>query len=184
MLATERILLLPPTKEDLPLMINWRNNETVKKYLLDPEYLTLENYQAWSQNTEPRLDLMLQLKAEQQLIGVASLSQIDHQHQKAEYQIIIGEPEYWGNGYAYEASTAVFEYAFAELNLNRIYLKLLLGQQRAVALFEKLGFQEEGILRQEVFKNGKFQDLILMARLGKSHQIEHKISFFVLSDLT
>ena len=56
-------------------------------------------------------------------------------------------------------------HAFCNLNLQRVYLTALVNNHRAIHLYEKIGFQREGILRHAAFKEGQYQDLVLMSLL-------------------
>ncbi|GGJ68419.1 hypothetical protein GCM10007111_32730 [Virgibacillus kapii] len=51
-------------------------------------------------------------------------------------------------------------YAFLEMNLHRISLRVFSFNHRAVHLYEKLGFKHEGTTRQYLFRNGNWHDLL------------------------
>ena len=61
-----------------------------------------------------------------------------------------------GKGYSKLATLKTLEFGFNQLGLNRIYLFVQSNNEPAIKLYEKLGFQNEGELRNSVFKNGKF----------------------------
>ena len=50
-----------------------------------------------------------------------------------------------------------------KLNLHKISLEVLENNERAIKLYNKLGFIHEGVKRDEVFKNGKWVNSILMS---------------------
>jgi diamine N-acetyltransferase len=56
-------------------------------------------------------------------------------------------------------------YAFSELNLRRIYLRVFAENEGAILLYRRLGFEQEGCLRQHVYKNGRYRDVLVMALL-------------------
>lgn len=98
-------------------------------------------------------------RKESKHIGNISLQKIDWINRNAEFAVIIGDHNYWGKGYAYEASEIIINQGFNELNLNRIYCgtsELNIGMQK---LALKLGFQKEGKRRQAFFKKGKYIDI-------------------------
>lgn len=67
-------------------------------------------------------------------------------------------PEHQGNGYVTEATELILDYAFAERRLAKVYAVVLetnVGSQRVL---EKLGFEREGVHRQETFVEGERQD--------------------------
>ena len=72
--------------------------------------------------------------------------------------------EAWGQGYALEAMRAVLSYA-ATLGLRRLAARTHLGNLRSDALLEKLGFEEEGLLRGHVLRDGEHRDCRLFGLL-------------------
>lgn len=66
---------------------------------------------------------------------------------------------HWGNGYIREALAAVFKHAFEQLNINRLQAMTNLDNERSIASLARLGFREEGILRQWGFWKNQFHDV-------------------------
>ena len=91
-----------------------------------------------------------------QLIGSAGLHQIDFRHRRASFSLLIGEKRVWGKGYGTEATTLVVDYAFRELHLNRLQLHVYEYNPRGMRVYEKVGFQREGVLRHEHFYDGQY----------------------------
>lgn len=100
-------------------------------------------------------------------IGSVELSDIDWVHRKARYSIIIGDRSAQGKGYGFEASILLLRHAFGKLNLNRLELGVHEDNTAARRLYEKLGFVEEGRLRQAFLRDGSYHDLIVMGLLAE-----------------
>jgi RimJ/RimL family protein N-acetyltransferase len=98
------------------------------------------------------------------MFGVISLQQIDFINRKAETAMIIGEANYRKLIYSTEAIELIIKHAFEVLNLIRIYGGTTIYEW-AEALCRFLGFKREGILRQDVFKNGAYHDVYLIGLL-------------------
>ena len=96
---------------------------------------------------------------EKRIIGWVSLSQIDKTNQCACFHgIVIGDSTY-RNGFAWiETYLFVMEYAFERLGLNRLYGSSIVGHKDSNNIGKLLLWTREGVLRQAVFKNGKFYD--------------------------
>jgi RimJ/RimL family protein N-acetyltransferase len=92
-----------------------------------------------------------------ELIGAIGLM-INPNHRKAELGYWIGFP-YWSNGYCTEASIALIDYGFEELDLNKIYARSLVTNVGSWTVMENAGMSYEGTLRQEVIKDGIAYDL-------------------------
>lgn len=98
-----------------------------------------------------------------EFIGTCDLSDIDRRHRRAEVGFMLGR-DAWGQGYGLEAMRAVLAYA-ASSGLRRLMARNHLGNRRADSLLEKLGFQEEGLLRGYVLREGERRDCRLFGLL-------------------
>lgn len=99
-------------------------------------------------------------------IGVISLTSISGANLSADFSVIVGEAEDRERGLGSEAIRILLRYAFGELGLNRVGLSVFDFNELARAAYEKLGFREEGRLRQAIRRDGSFHDAILMRILA------------------
>ena len=88
--------------------------------------------------------------------------EINHIHRRAEIQLIIS-PKFQGKGFATKAVELGMDYAFKILNLHKLSLVVDCENQRAINVYRKLGFKEEGLLREEYFADGIYRDAYCMA---------------------
>lgn len=126
----------------------------------------------WVEFHRCRTDEVLWIVADSQhdrCVGHVGLYKIDHRVRRAEFAILLGERSVWGQGLGEACTRFAMRYAFAQLNLNRLYLSVLETNRRAQSLYEKLGFQLEGRLRQECYQDGRYVDLLLMAILRNEY---------------
>lgn len=105
----------------------------------------------------------LRLKSTNELIGAMGLVGTP-KHRRAEFGYWLGV-SYWGNGYATEAARAVVAFAQQELGANRLEAGVFDGNEASMNVLRKVGFVEEGILRQKFLKDGKFVDDRVFANL-------------------
>lgn len=101
--------------------------------------------------------------AGQAFVGCCDLSDIDRRHKRAEVGFMLGRGS-WGQGYADEAMQAVLAFA-ATAGLRRLTARTHLGNRRSEMLLQKLGFQEEGLLRGHVLRDGERRDCRLFGLL-------------------
>ena len=80
---------------------------------------------------------------------------------------MIGEEGNCGKGIGTFALTRMLEHAFSNMNLHRVELAVLEDNRRARALYEKVGFVEEGKKREVRYKNGKFVDMVMYSILKR-----------------
>lgn len=169
MLKTKKLYLRPMIEDDAQFIVNMRNNPKILNSLFSYKMITVQEHLNWYKNNlnnDNRIDLMICKKDDNKRIGTVNLANIDYKNQKAEFGIMIAE-SFWNKGYAYESSDRFINYSFNQLNLNKIYLEVLKENDAAINLYKKLDFREEGILREDIFKNGKFKDVLIMSLLKK-----------------
>lgn len=107
-----------------------------------------------------------------EIIGVAFLHSLEPNDKRARYAVGIYNKENWNKGYGQEISQVVLNYAFFDLNLHKIDLRVLAYNKRAITSYKKSGFVQEGILRENAFINNKWHDDIIMSIL--SHEFNNE----------
>ncbi len=156
-------------RKDLREINKWRNDKDLIDCLgatfrfinneVDEKWF--DNYMS-GRNTQVRCSIV---DESDNILGLVSLVKIDNINQSAELHIMIGGLNNRGKGIGTFAVKGVLNHAFFNLNLNRIELTVLSNNERAIALYEKIGFKREGIKRKARYKNGKFVDMILYSLL-------------------
>lgn len=104
------------------------------------------------------------LTSEGEAIGSCDLSEIDRHHNRAEVGFLFSRA-YWGNGYAFEAMSAVIAHAFEDLDLQRLWARFHTDNAASQRLLERLGFSREGTLRAHVRREGVRRDCEIYARM-------------------
>ena len=106
-------------------------------------------------------------KETDRFIGTCALMRLDPKNHHSECAIVIGEKDAWGRGYGKEALGLLLRYGFEELNLHRIYLRVFSFNERAIRLYLRLGFVEEGRQREALYRFGQWHDVIMMGLLRR-----------------
>lgn len=98
-------------------------------------------------------------------------------------QNAIGEVGYWirsdetGKGFGAEATTRVTQVGFEEMGLHKIQLRIAVGNVRSERIAERLGFTQEGVLRDEVKIADRWLDHTVWSMLEKEwwvHRDTHR----------
>lgn len=166
-----QVILRELDRSDLPVLNEWRaNKDLVAQLGGNFHYVNSEVDDKWFDQYLSSRSVNIRLAIcrhdTDAFIGVVYLLNIDWLNRNAEFAIQIGEPSEQNRGVGSEATRLMLDHAFADLNLHRIYLTVLTTNQRAIAMYEKLGFQKEGIFRQAAWKEGAFRDIYTMAILS------------------
>jgi RimJ/RimL family protein N-acetyltransferase len=96
------------------------------------------------------------------LLGMCGVIEIDPIDRHGELGIFIGDPAGQGKGHGRDTINALLRFAFHTLGLNTIRLRAIEGNERALALYRKLGFRDVGTLREGRYVRGRFHDVALL----------------------
>jgi RimJ/RimL family protein N-acetyltransferase len=98
-------------------------------------------------------------------IGIVALRDAEPETGEAKLDIYLGEKDTWGRGYATDAMRVICRYGFEKMRLHRISLTVVAENAGARRVYEKVGFAEEGRMRDAFRRDGKWHDKILMSLL-------------------
>ncbi|NKC60610.1 GNAT family N-acetyltransferase [Vagococcus fluvialis] len=173
MFENERIRLRKVTIADAPIYNKWRNDTEVM-YSTSPELdqFTLsetEKFIGFITESPNGKSYMIETKEDHQTVGIISLIDINHKDRSAECIIDIGEKEKWGQGIGRDAFELLLNYAFNELNFHRLSLRVFSFNRRAITLYKKLGFKEEGVMREAFYRSGQWHDIHVMGVLKREY---------------
>jgi len=179
-LTGEKVRLRPVEERDLPRFVEWLADREVTRWLAAMgEPPTLEDEREWYENK--RLDpenVMWSIEtlrvlphdpahsgqAKGRLVGNVEL-RLTPRARRAEMGIAIQDRTQWSRGLGTDAVRLVLDYAFNDLELNRVELTTDEENARAIRCYEKCGFAREGLLRQHRLIDGKFGNTVVMAVL-------------------
>lgn len=173
-LESKRIFLKPLSEDELNgNYVNWLNDKDVCKFNShgETEY-TKEmavNFINSLKNDKSKEVYAVYLNENNIHIGNISLQCIDKKNNSAEIAYLFGEKQYWGQGYAFEASELLMQRAFDGLKLHRIYFGTHIENIAMQKLGEKLGFKKEGIKKDAQFKGGKYNDIVIYAIINSEN---------------
>lgn len=171
-LQTERLLLRHLVMEDVHFVFEHFRDPLVTQYLMDEPPLTefaqaqaiIESYLEPEGKSYNRWAIVR--KADHQVIGTCGY----HKWAKTSFRAEIGydlSPACWGQGYMSEALRAVIHHGFERMNLNRIDALVYVNNDKSLHLLQKLGFKQEGLLRDYFCLDGSFYDHHLLALLRR-----------------
>ena len=167
-LRGERISLRPLDLTDATdEYVRWLNDADVTRYLETGKYpatrRSVREYIRSFQGSRTDLAFAIVDRATGRHIGNVTLNHIDPIHRTADTGIMIGCKQFWGRGIAYEAWSLLLGYAFDRLNLRKIIAGAVADNHASIRTLQKLGFQIEGVFREEKWVEGRYVDTV---RLG------------------
>jgi RimJ/RimL family protein N-acetyltransferase len=168
MMIGANICLGPVVSTDAPVLFGWVN--TLRLVHASGAYRPTDEARLMQWlgefSTDPsRVMFAIRRQGDLRLMGYVHFTGIHPILRSAELGICIGEPADQGQGFGQKAMGLALDYAWRELNLERVWLTVLSDNRRARRVYEKTGFQQEGELRRAAFADGGFRDLVVMAAL-------------------
>lgn len=125
-----------------------------------------EKQMEWIRNRDEQKDLKLMIQIiGGETIGMVSVESIDWKNRTAGASIKIGTIDGRVENDAYEACLLTLHYCFHELNLHSVTSELLSNNHLSKKLNKKCGFVEEGILRERIYKKGRYHDVVRLSIL-------------------
>ena len=162
-------------RADIPLVNAWRQDRLVTDPLgAPPRHISLDVDMQWFEDylrqRPTSVRCMILVGDDPMPAGIVSLTGIHSIFQSAEFHVMIGRQDCQGRGVGTAATHAMLRHGFSDLNLHRIYLTVLASNTAAIRLYERVGFKHEGRARDAAYKNGKYEDTVLMATLRTEYQ--------------
>jgi RimJ/RimL family protein N-acetyltransferase len=169
-MAGDSVRLRPIERDDLPTYVAWFGDPEVRRHLDLYLPFSLAQEERWFEGLQARLDkqetVLLAIETSEGVhIGNVGLVPINWKDRNAEAGITIGDKSYWDRGYGSSAIRAMLEIAFRQMNLHRVFLRVHEDNLRGIRCYEKVGFKQEGTMRESVFKEGAYRDVHLMGIL-------------------
>jgi [ribosomal protein S5]-alanine N-acetyltransferase len=174
-LETPRMVLREMTLGDIDAVLRIRGDYEVTKYNTGKPITTRREAEIIIDSivSDYRQQLSLRwamaLKTNNRMIGMCGFNYWDHISFKASVGYDLAR-DYWGQGYMPEALRHILHFGFAEMQLNRIEADCTSLNTASVRVLEKVGFQHEGVQRDQYFEGGQFYDLMLFSLLKREWQ--------------
>ncbi|KAH8104693.1 acyl-CoA N-acyltransferase [Cristinia sonorae] len=168
MFTTERLRLRPYVEADLDRIHALWNEPDVQtgaggNFVAPRGPKWKETYRGWLDNN--RLHWIIET-LQGEWVGYLCLVDQNPKNRDGEISILLTKSQ-WGKGYATEVLQFTVDYAFRVFNLHRVSLGVFGSNDRALEVYKKVGFVEEGRVRKAHWVDGAWRDLILLGILDE-----------------
>ncbi|MBE5782077.1 MAG: GNAT family N-acetyltransferase [Clostridiales bacterium] len=120
--------------------------------------------------TSGEYQFAIETKEERRFIGKCGFIKINWKNRVGELAILIGDKACHGKGYGTDAVSTLCRFGFDELNLHKIKATVFSFNKAAIRCYEKCSFAKEGILKEEIYREGAYHDVIMMARFHNTEE--------------
>lgn len=161
MQALNKYNLINISEQYKDLIYRWRNSNHVRHNMYSDHLISMEEHNCWF-NCLERADIVARLFVyDEQPIGFVNFVNIDLEQGECSWGFYIGEtdaPKGSGQIMAFLSLNLIFD----RLNLSKVNSEILDFNVRSYVLHQKMGFSDEGRLSEQISKNGRYVDVILM----------------------
>ncbi|WP_080777562.1 GNAT family N-acetyltransferase [Chryseobacterium phocaeense] len=167
-IETDRLILSELRKEDIPSVVDYLQDKIFSDLTSNIPYpYTEKDAEFWLNMSKEAFDnhtgfTFAIRNKEEQIIGAIGLH--DRGDDKAELGYWMGKP-FWNKGYVTEAATALINFGFLELEVNKIFATYFLHNPASGRIMEKAGMEKEALLRQHLKKGGEYFDIMMYSVL-------------------
>lgn len=147
---------------------NWLRDYDVVKSINRLDYIcpasaeSIRNYCKAVIESDKDIFLAIYVKADNKFIGTIRVNNINWYTRVADIGILIGDKSYWGKGIATDSIHTVSKYLLNTLGIRKLTAGLMDINKSMQRVFEKLGFQVEGVFRKQDRFEGNYIDHIYM----------------------
>lgn len=168
LLAGEHIRIAGFEPRDKEILFRWINDPEIVKFNAPFRPVDWAAHCVWwdgLNKDDRKRSFAIRSLSDDRIIGTVQLVGIHPVHQHAEVSIRIGDQGDREKGGGTEALRLLARIGFDHLNLHRIFTYVWADNERAIRAYAKAGFEREGLLRQHVFIQGEWKDVVVMGIL-------------------
>ena len=169
MLKGKIISLRRVKQDDLKFLRDWRNTPAIWENNTQFILLNLKQQNSWFKKINDNISkerMFTVIDGKQNPIGICGLVQIDEDNRNAKVAIIIGNTKNHSKGIGTESLNLLLEYGFKELKIHRIDAEVIEYNKKSLNFFKKLGFKQEAVMRDYIFRNGKWWNLFIFSKIS------------------
>ena len=161
--------------DDITVVREWRNLPDVARYMYTDHQISEGEHARWFGDALDRPDRMYWIiELDGQPVGLANLVDISERHRRASWAFYLADPAVRGRGVGSFTETFVLEHAFVELRLHKLCCEVLGSNDAVVKMHQKFGFVVDGVLREHIWKDGRFDDVVTLSMTADEYQARYR----------
>lgn len=158
------VALRPLRLDDIAMVRTWRNLPDVARYMYTDHQISEGEHARWFGDALERSDRRYWIiELDGQPVGLANLVEISERHRRASWAFYLADPAVRGRGVGSFTEEFVLRHAFEELGLHKLCCEVLGSNDAVVGMHQKFGFVVDGVLRQHIWKDDHFEDVVSLS---------------------
>lgn len=155
------------SSEEIEFVRSFRNHNEIRKWMYSDDIIPLQDHINFINSLkENDRNYYWLVKMEEKYIGVISLSRIDFKHRNA-YLGIYANPFLVSRGKGKLLIKCIKKLAFDYANLHTLKIEVMDTNEKAINFYKKVGFSDEGRLKEFLYRNGNWHDMVVMGIINR-----------------
>jgi UDP-4-amino-4,6-dideoxy-N-acetyl-beta-L-altrosamine N-acetyltransferase len=177
MLAFEDCSMRPLRAEDAQRLLRWRNSERIRANMYTDHKISPAEHNAWLARalSDDRASYLI-FEYRRRPVGFVSFTGIDHLQGRCSWGFYLGETDV-PRGMGSVMQCFALDHAFSVLGIRKLCSEVFAFNAESVSLHQKFGFSQEGRMVQHCLKNGRFEDIVSLAKFGSTWPQEREAFF-------
>lgn len=173
-LKGEKVLLRAIEKEDMEFLREMINDEEMEQNVVGWSFpVSKYEQEKWFESQIiNKNNLRFIIEFEGKRIGLVTITNIDWKNRKACHGIKLYGNDVKRKGLGTDTVKTIMKYAFEELQINKLYSTILENNEASLKLYEKCGWDQEGVLKKSIYKNNKYINEIVIGILKEKYEDE------------
>ncbi len=168
--SVELINFINLSSEEVEMVRIWRNHPEVKRWMYNDRYITKEEHLNFISSLKmDERNFYYLVKKDSLNVGVLSLNRVDLYNRNSYFGIYANPFERLPYA-AVVLEKALLKLAFEVANLHTLKLEVIENNERAIKFYKRMGFKEEGRLREFVYREGRWLDVIIMGMTEEEYK--------------
>ncbi len=156
--------------EEKEMVRKWRNHPNIRKWMYNSKPISREEHLSFIEKLKQSgEDFYFLVKEGGKYIGVISIRRVDFYHKHC-FLGIYANPYSKTKGLGKKLIQALDELVFDFMKFHSLKLEVIEGNEKAINLYRKAGFEEEGKLKEYIRKGKKWKDIIIMGKVSKKNE--------------
>ncbi|MEG0283294.1 MAG: UDP-4-amino-4,6-dideoxy-N-acetyl-beta-L-altrosamine N-acetyltransferase [Erysipelotrichales bacterium] len=151
------------------LVRDWRNSENIRKYMTSERIISEETHKKWIKSLENNNKTMFFIVFyEEKPIGIVTIYNIDYDNLKCEWGFYIFDTSLRGLGIGKRLEVSTLNFIFNEIGIKKLSCSVLETNPSVISMHKKMGFEQEGLFKEEVQRDDKRVDVIHLGMTSKT----------------
>lgn len=151
-------------ENDLTMVLEWRNQKRVRENMYSNHLISEEEHRQWYATLDRVTNEYLVFEFDEQPVGLSYFNRLNPIHKRAEWGFYLGGTDL-PRGTGTLMGLLSLDYGYEQLELIKIYGEVLDYNQASQKLFERLGFNQDGVLRQHFSRDDQWFDVVVFSQL-------------------